>query len=93
MEPCDGEVAANHEVAATAWLAVAAMVAMPPDAHPVAGRPFRNARSDGIDRSGYFVSRYSRVSQARPVPSLNQRVAVANAASGHFEADEAWPGF
>src|SRR5207302_441626 len=74
---------------AAARIAIAAVVAVPADAHAIAGRPRRNARAHGIDHAGNFVARHARVSLAGPVTLFDEGVAMAYPACCYADTDRA----
>jgi len=61
------------------------MTAMPAHAHALARFPFRNTRTHGIHDPDHFMAGHTRISQARPVAFLDQRIAVADAAGLDFD--------
>ena len=66
------------EIAAPAWVAMAAMTTMPTHAHPLPRFPLRHTGAHTIHQAHYFMAWYTRILQARPMTFLHQRIAVAN---------------
>ena len=84
--------AARHKIAAAAGIAVAAMPAVPADSDALSDFPAENARADGVDHAGDFVSRNARVRDARPRTFLGVFIAVADAAGLHLDAHRSCDG-
>ncbi len=70
---------AGEEIAAATGIAIAAMAAMPADAHALARFPLGNARAHGIHRADHFMAGHARILQTGPVTFLDQRIAVTDA--------------
>ena len=64
-----------------------AVTTMPTYTDPVVHFPTGYVGSGGIRETHYFVSRHSRVLNAGKRAELSERIAVANAAGLHFDAD------
>ena len=78
------------QVAAPARVAVAAVAAEPADADPLADVPPAHAVADRVDDTCDFVSGYNRKRHAGEVPVLRVRVAVADTAGLHLDANFPW---
>jgi hypothetical protein len=77
---------AQDEVAATAWIALEAMAAVPSHADPLAGLPQGHVGTDSIDTSGNFVAGHARKLNSGPKPFLHQRVAMADSTCFDLDA-------
>src|ERR1700674_453780 len=62
------------------------MSPMPADADSLASSPSRDCGTDRVDEPDDFMSRYSRILNARPCPLFDQRIAVTNATSLHLDS-------
>ena len=71
MDAGDEAVLAEHEFAAAAGLAMAAMAAVPADADALAGLPVGDFGAQDIDHADDLVSGYARIGHDRPVPFLD----------------------
>jgi hypothetical protein len=60
---------------------------MPADTDPLAFFPCGDARADLVDHAGHFVTRDTRVLQARPMAFLHKYVAMTNPAGLYFDAN------
>src|SRR5438309_11985186 len=58
----------GKEIAAPARITMSAMSSMPADANSLTRFPLRHVRPDGVNNSNHFMTRYSRVLNARPRP-------------------------
>ena len=85
-------VFAEDEVAATTGRAVVAVAAVPAEADALAGLEERHVGADGVDDAGDFVAGDARVCDAGQEADLGERVAVADAAGLHADADVAGAG-
>jgi len=64
---------------------MAAMTAMPADAHALARFPLPSTRTHSIHDPDHFMAGHARILQARPVAFLHQRIAVADATGLDFD--------
>ena len=83
---------AGEEIAAAAFIAMAAMFAMPADADALAGFPFRDARADGVDDADDFVAGDAGILNAGEQAGFGNGIAMANAAGLDFDPDGAGTG-
>ena len=70
------------------------MSAMPADADALTLVPFRDVNADCLDASRDFMSRHPGILKPGPAAFLDEKIAVANAARLHFDANlpHAWLG-
>ena len=80
---------AGKKLATAARIAVATVAAIPSDADPLAAGPPGDARSDGIDDTDHFVSRYDWIFHARKTSMNAESVAMADAAGLYLDPDRA----
>jgi hypothetical protein len=78
---------AREEISSAALVAVSAMSAVPADAHPLPWRPADHARANRVNHTRHFMPRNSWVRNSWKQSLLDNRIAVTNAASLHFDAD------
>jgi len=78
---------AGKKISAPARGAMAAVSTVPADAHTRARLPVRHIRADGIDQPDDFMPRNSWELEARICSLLGERIAVADTAGLHAEAD------
>ena len=80
-----GDLAAHagEELPAAAGVAIAAVAAVPADAHPLARLPSGDAGADRVDHPGHLMAGDARVLDSREEPLLGDRIAVADAAGLH----------
>jgi hypothetical protein len=60
---------------------------MPSHAYPLTGLPQRDIGADRIDAAGDLMAWHARILKSGPHAFLNQRVAVADAARFHLDAN------
>jgi hypothetical protein len=63
------------------------MTTMPADSGPLALLPIRDARTDGVDHTGHFMTRDTRIDQTGPVPVLGEDIAMADATCLDLDPD------
>jgi hypothetical protein len=78
---------AHREITAPAWLANKAMTSMPANPYSLTFAPLSHLASHGVDSTGYLVTRHARVLNPRPIPVLDQNIAVANSTHFYFHPD------
>src|SRR5262249_27357070 len=80
----------GDEVAAAAAVAMAAMAAIPADAHPLARPPRLGPITQGVDHTGDLVPRADRIADAREQALDREDIAVADTAG--LDAHPGLPG-
>jgi hypothetical protein len=80
-------VFAEDEVASAARWAVVAMASVPAQADTLARLEERHVGSDGVNDAGNLMARRAGELDAGPLAFFRKRVAVANAAGHHADAD------
>src|SRR5262249_29901870 len=93
VDPGHLAIDAHREIAASTFIAGEVVAAVPADPDARAFLPRRDSRSESIDAAGHFVTRHTRILQARPEPILHHDVAVADSARVHLHAHLPRPWF
>ncbi len=88
----DLAILAENEIAAAAGRTVVAVASVPTEADALAYFEERNIGADRVDDTGDFMAGYAGVLNAGPIAELGERIAVANAAGLHANADVAGAG-
>src|SRR6202034_2590165 len=83
---------ASEEIATPAVVAIAAESAIPAHANPLSGFPAGHAGADCIDYADHFVPGHTGILDARKEAILRHRIAMADAASLHFDPNKACTG-
>ncbi len=92
VDAADGLVFAEDEVAATAGRAVVAVAAVPAESDALADFEDGDVGADGVEDTGDFVAGDAGELDAGPHAFFGERVAVADAAGLHADADLAGAG-
>src|SRR5215213_10000114 len=82
--PGDFSINTHREVAAPALFTYEAVAAMPADTNALTCRPCCDVVAYGIDAAGDFMTRHTRILNARPETFFNEHIAVANATRFNF---------
>src|SRR6185503_13642888 len=86
IEPSHLAIDTHCEVAAAARIAHEAVITMPTNTNTLAHGPCGDVVADGIDASGDFVPRHTRILESRPDTVFDQHIAVANTAGFNLHA-------
>jgi hypothetical protein len=86
-------VLAENEIAATAWIAVVAMTAMPSEANALADFEDGDVRRDGIENTRDFMAGHAWVGDSGEKAFFSEGVAVTDSASLHADANLSRAGF
>lgn len=78
---------AEDKIASAAWFAVATMSSVPSHANSLAWFPFTRARTYRIDDPGNFMTRHTRVLDARPQTILGKNIAMTDPTGLYFNPE------